>query len=113
VAVSGSKLWRIQFRSEGRRSMKARGRWPEVSLKEAREKAAFFRKRLADGVDLTELSQEKMFREVAREWAGQFLLSLSARIAQREQGFLDKMTFPPPMALSGDSGKGGRSENPA
>ncbi len=47
----GSKYWRWKFRFQGKESRISLGRWPDVSLKQAREKRDEYRKTLADGID--------------------------------------------------------------
>ena len=51
VAVSGSKLWRFRYRYGGRARNLSFGRYPEVSLKEARQRRDEARSVLRDGVD--------------------------------------------------------------
>lgn len=51
VALSGSKLWRFRYRVAGRARNLSFGRYPEVSLKEARQRRDEARAVLRDGVD--------------------------------------------------------------
>jgi len=51
VAVSGSKLWRFRYRFAGKARVLSFGRYPEVSLKEARQRRDEARGTLRDGVD--------------------------------------------------------------
>lgn len=51
VAVSGSKLWRFRFRFAGKAKVLSFGRYPEVSLKEARQRRDNARGQLRDGID--------------------------------------------------------------
>lgn len=51
VAVSGSKLWRYRYRFAGRARNLSFGRYPEVSLKEARQRRDEARGVLRDGID--------------------------------------------------------------
>lgn len=51
VAVSGSKLWRFRYRFAGKPKVLSFGRYPEVSLKEARQRRDDARGQLRDGVD--------------------------------------------------------------
>lgn len=50
VATSGSKLWRMKFRHGGNTTRMAFGKYPDVSLAEAREKRQQIRKQLAAGL---------------------------------------------------------------
>ncbi len=51
VAVSGSKLWRLRYRFAGKPKNLSFGRYPEVSLKEARQRRDAARAVLRDGID--------------------------------------------------------------
>lgn len=51
VAVSGSKLWRLRYRFGGKARVLSFGRYPEVSLKEARQRRDEARATLRDGID--------------------------------------------------------------
>jgi len=51
VAVSGSKLWRFRYRFARKARVLSFGRYPEVSLKEARQRRDEARRTLRDGID--------------------------------------------------------------
>jgi integrase len=51
INPTGSKLWRFKFRFDGKQKMMALGAFPEVTLKQARERHADARKSLRDGID--------------------------------------------------------------
>ena len=51
VAASGSKLWRFRYRIGGKAKALSLGRYPEVSLKEARQRRDAARRTLRDGID--------------------------------------------------------------
>lgn len=51
VAVSGSKLWRFRYRFGGKPKVLSFGRYPEVTLKEARQRRDDARGQLRDGID--------------------------------------------------------------
>jgi len=78
VQPSGGKWWRFRYRYTGRAKMLSFGTYPDVGLKEARNKRDEARKMLADGVDPGENrkaqreSQAKRsansFEVIAREW---------------------------------------------
>jgi integrase len=51
VALSGSRLWRLRYRFAGKARNLSFGRYPEVSLKEARQRRDDARALLRDGVD--------------------------------------------------------------
>ena len=54
VAPSGGKLWRLKYRIAGKEKKLLLGRYPDVPLKEARERGAEARKQIAAGVDPSE-----------------------------------------------------------
>ena len=83
VALSGSKLWRLRYRYAGKARNLSFGRYPEVSLKEARQRRDEARKLLRDGVDpgserkraklAAELGAANTFGIVAEEYIEQKL----------------------------------------
>ncbi len=78
ISPSGGKLWRLKYRYEGKEKLMALGRYPEVSLKDARERRDEARKLLANDVDpaanrkavkAAKLAQaENSFEAVCRAW---------------------------------------------
>lgn len=78
ISPSGGKWWRYKFRFNGKESRISLGTYPEVGLKEARERHLEERKKLALGVNPnearkqkkvnTKLNSENSFEVVAREW---------------------------------------------
>lgn len=51
VHPNGSKYWRQKYRFDGKEKTLAQGVYPDVSLKEARERRDEARKQLASGID--------------------------------------------------------------
>ncbi|MDR3221936.1 MAG: Arm DNA-binding domain-containing protein, partial [Candidatus Accumulibacter sp.] len=51
VSTAGGKLWRLKYRFEGKEKRLALGKYPDVSLKEARKQRAHARKLLTLGID--------------------------------------------------------------
>lgn len=77
VMVNGSKYWRFKYRYNNKEKRLALGVYPEVSLKEARDKRDEARKLLASGVDPAEnrkamkaaqVADGETFEVIAREW---------------------------------------------
>jgi integrase len=78
VNANGSKYWRLKYRFAGKEKRLALGVYPEISLKEAREKRDEARKQIQGGTDpsqekklakLTRLiNADNSFENVAREW---------------------------------------------
>ena len=81
VMPTGGKLWRYDYRLDGKRKTAALGSFPDVSLKEATEKVAAYRRLIHAGKDpIAEkkrvkvqkeqqaAEQARTFEAVAREW---------------------------------------------
>jgi hypothetical protein len=78
VAPSGGKWWRLDYRFDGKRKTLSMGVYPDVSLKDARERRGEARKLLANDIDPSEHRKslkrakravtEDTFEAVAREW---------------------------------------------
>lgn len=77
VHPNGSKYWRFRYRFGGKEKMLALGKYPEVSLADARARRDEARKQLANDIDPSEskkavrVEQEKeaiTFEKVARDW---------------------------------------------
>jgi len=78
IAPSGGKWWRYKYRFEGKELRLSLGTYPDVGLREARERHAIERKKLASGVNPSasrkadkESKAEgnaNSFEVVAREW---------------------------------------------
>ena len=51
VPTSGSKLWRMAYRFDGKSKLLSFGEYPSVSLRDARERREDARRLLAKGVD--------------------------------------------------------------
>lgn len=99
VTPAGSKLWRMNYRWQGRQRTAAFGSYPDLSLASARTKAAELKDKLATGVDpaLKEgaaVAPEKPFVDAAREWfrarEAQWVSGYASRIWAR----LDADVFP-------------------
>lgn len=78
ISPSGGKWWRYKFRFNGKESRLSLGTYPDVGLKEARERHAKERKKLAEGNNPSEtrkaekisnkLNSDNSFEAIAREW---------------------------------------------
>lgn len=78
VSANGGKWWRFKYRFEGKEKRLSLGVYPDVGLKDARERRDEMRKLLAKGVDPGEHKKAKKaatveratnsFEVVAREW---------------------------------------------
>lgn len=54
IQPSGGKLWRLKYRIAGKENKLSIGRYPDVGLKEARERCTEARKLIASGIDPSE-----------------------------------------------------------
>lgn len=89
VAPAGGKWWRLKFRFDGKEKRLSLGVYPEVSLKDARERRDTARKLLACGVDpganrkaMHSARQDRganSFEVVAREWHTKYASTWDAR----------------------------------
>lgn len=76
VVPTGGRLWRFDYRFEGRRKTISMGGFPEIGLADARRRRDEARKQLADGIDPSAQRQAvarsktgaDSFEVVAREW---------------------------------------------
>lgn len=104
VAKNGSKYWRQRFRFAGVENRLSLGVYPEVGLKEARDRRDEYRKLLRNGTDPSasrraeKAAQAEIgsnsFEVIAREWFGKFsptmAVSHSSKIIRR----LERDIFP-------------------
>lgn len=73
VQPNGSRWWRLKYRFDGVEKTLSLGVYPEVSLKQARERREAFRKQIADGIDPSTVrkaekrARANTFEAVARE----------------------------------------------
>ena len=82
VSPTGGKLWRMDYRFEGKRKTLSLGAYPYISLKEARTRSEEARTQTAHGVDPSahkkaakaaiRAETENTFEVVAREWFGKY-----------------------------------------
>ncbi len=78
IKSSGGKYWQMKYRFAGKEKLLSFGTYPEISLKEARDKRDLARKQIKDNIDpsqekkLAKLTQainaENSFESIAREW---------------------------------------------
>lgn len=104
VTPQGAKLWRMNYRYDGKQKTVAFGVYPEISLKEAREKRDEARKLLAQGIDPSaqrkamkqakaEISPDS-FEIVAREWWAKFSPTWTAEHGERILRRFEQNIFP-------------------
>lgn len=104
VAITGNKLWRMDYRFAAKRKTLALGIYPAVSLAKARQRRDKARELLADGIDPGVAKQEEKqikataeantFEAVARDWLKK-TASDRAKITQdKVTAWLEKDAFP-------------------
>jgi integrase len=104
VAPSGGKWWRLKYRFEGKEKRLSLGTYPEVSLKDARERRDEARKLVAAGVDPSvhrqatkaakEAENANTFEVVAREWFGKQSATWASSHADKVLARLENDLFP-------------------
>ena len=100
VSPTGSRLWRFKFRIYGKEKLLALGIYPDVSLKQARERREAARKSVAAGVDPGETRKDEKrshantFEGVAREWLELQSKKLSPAGYEKSRWLLEDLLFP-------------------
>ncbi|ORC47840.1 integrase [Burkholderia sp. A27] len=104
ISVSGGKWWRLKYRFAGKEKRLSLGVYPEVGLKDARERRDAARKLLANGIDpgierkiQKAASAERAansFEAVAREWFAKYSPGWAESHASKVMGRLEKDVFP-------------------
>ncbi|MGA2191495.1 MAG: Arm DNA-binding domain-containing protein, partial [Steroidobacteraceae bacterium] len=100
VTPAGSRWWRLRFRVRGKEQMLSLGIFPDVSLKEARERRDQARRDLAKGIDPSAKRRtEKMasgdtFEAIAREWFDRFSPSWAPGYSSKVIRRLEICVFP-------------------
>lgn len=104
VPLTGSKLWRMSYRFEGKNKLLSFGEYPIVSLKMARERRDAAKRLLTEGVDPSEhkkavkmaqkVEAKNSFGTIAREWYETMTVHNSPADRHRKIYTLEKFIFP-------------------
>lgn len=104
VTPAGGKSWRMKYRFGGKESRVSLGRYPEVSLKKAREKRDAARVLLSDGLDPNVerkaakarqgAAADDSFETIAREWWKNWATTRTAKHADQVLRRLEADVFP-------------------
>lgn len=101
VQPSGAKWWRFDYRFAGKRKTLSMGVYPDVSLKQAREKREDARKLVAAGIDPSEHRKAtkdeavgNTFEAVAREWYSKQVTVIKTSTAEKLLRRLEGDVFP-------------------
>lgn len=104
VNPTGSKLWRLAYRFDGKQKTLSFGAYPVVTLAEARERTKSAKAELANGVDPSTASKARKasrgtelancFEVVALEWHKTHMTTKTDNHAGKVNRFLEKDVFP-------------------
>ena len=99
VTPSGSKLWRLKYRFQGKEKRLALGAFPQVGLREARQKRDSARTKLREGVDPSAAKRRNLevavtFKSLALEWLGVQRCRWSEIHYARTKSRLERLVFP-------------------
>lgn len=104
VTPAGSKWWRFRFKFDGKEKLLSLGTYPDVSLKDARERRDEARKLLANGINPSENRKiqksarvdrlANSFEAVAREWFAKFTPTWSKNHGDRIIRRFERDIFP-------------------
>ena len=97
---TGSKGWRFKYRLYGKEKLLSLGVYPDVSLKEAREKRDAARRQIAQGIDPSlkrkagKQADTNTFAALAREWLSLQAGKLSYSTYQKAEWMLERLVCP-------------------
>lgn len=100
VTPAGGRLWRLRFSIDGRESMVSLGSYPDVSLKDAREKRDEARRLIGKGINpavhrkVQRVARADTFGALAAEWLETRKAKLSASTFQKAQWMLVDLLGP-------------------
>ena len=103
VLPTGGKSWRMKYRTDGREKRIVFGLWPDVTLKQARQRRDEARSLVAGGIDPgASIKQEKAearanavtFEKVAREWLAKISPTWADSHAEKMTSRFEKELFP-------------------
>ncbi len=104
ISPAGGKWWRLKYRFDGKEKLLSLGIFPDVGLKEARERRDEARKQLAADVDPSEhrkavksaksLRAANSFEVIAREWMAKYTPNWAESHSSKVSARLEKDVFP-------------------
>jgi integrase len=104
VSPSGGKWWRLKYRFEGKEKRVSLGVYPDVKLKDARDRRETARKLVSDGIDPSENRKAQRsaredqaansFEVLAREWFAKSSPIWAASHSDRIMRRLERDVFP-------------------
>ncbi|QJB70321.1 tyrosine-type recombinase/integrase [Parasphingorhabdus halotolerans] len=104
IKPSGVRYWRMNYRFNNQQRTLSFGRWPELTLAEARERLIDARRLLADGIDPMEqamldkiaasVASANTFQTVAEEWLAKLEAEQKAPATLKKNRWLVSFAFP-------------------
>ena len=104
ISPAGGKWWRLKYRIGGKEKRISLGVYPDVSLKDARDRRDEARKLLADGIDPSENRKatksatanraSNSFEVVTREWFSKFSAEWAPNHSDRVLRLFERDVFP-------------------
>ena len=104
IKPNGAKYWRHKYYFNGKEGNAAYGVYPEVSLREARDRRDETRKLLRDGIDPKELKRsertaraittENTFENIANAWYDRQFSNWAPATAKKRRALLDNDLLP-------------------
>ncbi len=104
VTPNGGRWWRLKYRIAGKEKLLALGVYPEVSLKQAREKKLEARQLLARGIDpgankkaikaSARADLENAFEVIGREWFTSHVQRLKPSYSSKVISLFERKVFP-------------------
>jgi integrase len=104
VSPAGGKWWRLKYRFDGKEKRLSLGVYPDVGLKEARDRRDAARKLVADGIDPSENRKAQRsaradraansFEVIAREWFAKYSTTWTASHSDRMLRLFERDIFP-------------------
>ncbi|MCP4995263.1 MAG: integrase arm-type DNA-binding domain-containing protein [Gammaproteobacteria bacterium] len=102
ISPKGGKWWRLDYRFGGKRKTLSMGTYPDVGLKQARDRRDVARKQISNGIDPSEVRKAEniskagaeSFEAITREWYAKFSPSWAASHASKIIRRFEKDLFP-------------------
>lgn len=100
VRPNGARWWRFKYRVDGREKLLALGRYPEVALRDARQRCDDARRQVANSIDpgarrkAEKIARAESFEAVAREWLELQRAKLAPITFEKKLALLERFLFP-------------------
>ena len=104
ITPAGGKLWRLKYRIDGKEKTLSIGKYPDISLVEARMVAENAKRNKAQGIDPSQAKQQakqerkaallNTFEHIARDWHQNNINRWKPNHAQRIMRYLEQDVFP-------------------